>query len=404
MCAVGSRGPGVRPLPGPARHYLQAVAQAPLGGARALDAADDERIAAREAVLAFVGHLVGALLRTIAYVTQVHAALRRPVKLTVMGHRPRSRAILVALALATTVGPAAAEDDPPEPDASLLAPDDAPVPDDAPPDDDAAPDDAPAPALDPRGRRRWPRSWSRVVMSFRTKGNYYTKRKKPDKATERYERALEAYAKAFELGGDPAVQIKMANVEEKLGRWVDAARHYAGFLAAVADPDPADKAEAEGRLEVVKEHLGVLTLTIAPEGAAVSIDGTALGTAPLTAPIYLAPGPHALEITADGYQPSTPQLEVDAGSEAERTFELEPVPAVIVDTPPPPPPRVVEPVALPPGPSKLPLIGGGVAVGLAGGAVATGLMALARHDVFVDASASPGRRELALDVSARTWR
>ena len=78
-CAVGSRGPGVRPLPGPARHYLQAVARAPLGGARGLDAHDDERIAARDAVLAFVGHLVGRPLRTIAYVAQVHAALRRPV-------------------------------------------------------------------------------------------------------------------------------------------------------------------------------------------------------------------------------------------------------------------------------------------------------------------------------------
>ena len=78
-CAVASRGPGVRPLPGPARHYLQAVARAPLGGARELDAADDERIAAREAVLAFVGHLVGRPLRTIGYVAQVHAALRRPV-------------------------------------------------------------------------------------------------------------------------------------------------------------------------------------------------------------------------------------------------------------------------------------------------------------------------------------
>lgn len=78
-CAATSRGPSVRPLPGPARHYLQAVARAPLGGARALDDATEDRIAARDAVLAFVSHLVGRPLRTIAYVAQVHAALRRPV-------------------------------------------------------------------------------------------------------------------------------------------------------------------------------------------------------------------------------------------------------------------------------------------------------------------------------------
>lgn len=78
-CAVSSRGPDVRPLPAAARHHLQAVAAAELGAARALDAADDDRIAAREAMLAFVGHLVGHPLRTIGYVAQVHAALRRPV-------------------------------------------------------------------------------------------------------------------------------------------------------------------------------------------------------------------------------------------------------------------------------------------------------------------------------------
>jgi DNA repair protein RecO (recombination protein O) len=79
VCAVASRGPGVRPLPGAARHYLQTIARVPLGGARELDQHDDDRIAARDAVLAFVGHLVGRPLRTIAYVAQVHAALRRPV-------------------------------------------------------------------------------------------------------------------------------------------------------------------------------------------------------------------------------------------------------------------------------------------------------------------------------------
>ncbi len=77
-CAVHSRGPGVRPLPGPARQYLRLAAASALGTVRGLDD-DDERVVARDAMVGFVSHLVGRPLRTIGFVAQVHAALRRPV-------------------------------------------------------------------------------------------------------------------------------------------------------------------------------------------------------------------------------------------------------------------------------------------------------------------------------------
>ena len=306
---------------------------------------------------------------------------------------------LTALALVAFVAPAAAQSDPgddlpapDDPDGSILGPSTGPS---EPSDGDEPPPDVapPEPGLDPAVAREMAKKLVAGGDAFRTKGNYYVKRKKPDKARERYERAYEAYSKAFELSPDLAILLKVANMEEKLERWFDAALHYRRFLAEATDPSAADKAEAESHLEALKLHLGVLTLAVTPEGAAVVIDGTPVGTAPLAEPILLAPGEHTLSITADGYQPTEQTLNVEAGSEAERTFELEPVPAVIVDTAPPPPPPPPPP-PLPPGPSKLGLIaGGGVTLGLVGGAVATGLMAQARHDVFVDEMASASARE-----------
>lgn len=78
-CAPNSKNLGVRPLPDPARRHLLAVAHATLEGARALELDDETRVAARDAMLSFVGHLVGRPLQTLGFVTQVHASLRRPV-------------------------------------------------------------------------------------------------------------------------------------------------------------------------------------------------------------------------------------------------------------------------------------------------------------------------------------
>jgi DNA repair protein RecO (recombination protein O) len=77
-CAPGSRGVGVRPLPATVRAYLCAAASVPLSDAPALPVADDDRATARDLMLAFVGHLVGKPLRSVAFVAQVHAGLRSP--------------------------------------------------------------------------------------------------------------------------------------------------------------------------------------------------------------------------------------------------------------------------------------------------------------------------------------
>lgn len=312
-----------------------------------------------------------------------------------MGNRPaiaarfsRLGAATLAIALCAAAGSAAAQPtrdgEPPPDDGSLLNPDGG----------DGGPDDAPPdPGIDPETAKLMAKKLISGGDEFFKKGDYYVKRKKPKDAQERYERALAAYSKAFELVGNPQIYFPMASAEDKLERWLDAANHYHRFLSDAPDADPGLRDQAAGRLENAKLHIGMITLTVQPEGAAVAVDGNQVGLAPLPEAIFLAPGDHALAITADGYQPSEQTLAVEAGSEAERTFELEPVPAVIVDTAPPPPPPPAAP-RMPPGPSKLPLIlGGGVTVGLVGGAVATGLMAVGRHDTFTSQTASPVRRE-----------
>jgi len=277
-----------------------------------------------------------------------------------------------------------------QPELDMPEGDEPPIPDVAPPPD---PDAPPPPPVEPDPATK---AAAKKLLdggdAFLKKGDSYTKRKKAAQATAEYERALAAYTKAFDLVGNPKIYFPIASAEEKLERWLPAATHYRQFLAGAGEVDAKLRAEAEKRLEGVKLNIGVLALTITPEGAQVAIDGNPVGTAPLAEPLFLAPGEYALSVTADGYKPLEQKLTIEAGSESERSLELESA-AVIIDTPvkPPPPP---EPPPPPPPPSKLALYAtGGLTLAFVAGATTTGIMAKSRNNVWKDESASAGRRE-----------
>lgn len=269
---------------------------------------------------------------------------------------------------------------------AFAQPDEVEMPGDEPPPDGApAPDDggsAPPAEPDPATKAA-----AKKLLDggdgFLKKGDAFTRRKKTAQATAEYERALAAYQKAFELVNNPKIYFPIATAEEKLGRTADAANHYRKFLAGAGDVGDKLRADAEKRLENLKLEIGVLALAVTPEGAIVSIDGNNVGTAPLTEPVFLAPGEYTLNITADGYKPLEQKLAIEAGSESERSFELESA-AVIIDAPvkPPPPP---EPEPAPPAPSKMMLyVAGGATLAFVAGATTTGIMAVGKQGTFKD--------------------
>ncbi|MBL9018887.1 MAG: DNA repair protein RecO [Myxococcales bacterium] len=81
-CAAGSRGPGIRPLDPAALAYLRAVAAlATPAAARSVDTdprfTPSDRTAARDALLAMIGLLVGKPLRSLEFIAKLGAAGRR---------------------------------------------------------------------------------------------------------------------------------------------------------------------------------------------------------------------------------------------------------------------------------------------------------------------------------------
>jgi tetratricopeptide (TPR) repeat protein len=293
--------------------------------------------------------------------------------------RVAALASLCTLVSASSIAPDAwAQPDPADPEPEVEMPGDEPAP---PPPGDTPPD-AGAPVEPTPEMKAAAKKLLDGGDGFLKKGDYYTKRKKAEQAKAEYERALAAYSKAFDLVPNPKIYYPMAIAEEKLAKWVEVATHLRTFLAQAPDADAKMRADAEKRLENAKLSIGVLALTIQPDGAQVTIDGNVVGTAPLADPLFLPPGEFAMSITADGYKPIEQKLTIEAGSESERTFELESA-AVIIDTPRPPPPPPEIP--MPPRPSKMMLyLSGGATAAFLIGATTTGVMAIGKQGAWKD--------------------
>jgi hypothetical protein len=285
---------------------------------------------------------------------------------------PRShRLVWIAVATLVAAQPVYAQ---PAGDIDMDADPQAPPQPTSPPADDAqaAPPADAAPVKDPKVAKKWLDAANTLVKQ----GDKLAKQGKADEAKTIYANAAVAYAKAIESSDDVAIQLSLANALDKSGDIVGAMKACKVVLAAQgAKPDVTKKAQI--KLDELTGKVGFVTLTITPEGTAITMGGAPIGEAPLSEPLVLPPGTHVITLTAVGYQPRDLELKVEAGSESDRKIDLEPIPMV---TKPAEPELIPETVAEAPGPSKLPLyVGGGVTVGLVLVATITGVVAIGYH-------------------------
>jgi hypothetical protein len=85
-------------------------------------------------------------------------------------------------------------------------------------------------------------------------------------------------------------------------------------------PELIDKAKRE--LEELRARVGTLKVSAKPDGLAVKVDGRDAGATPLDRPLVLAPGDHTVEVSGEGYAPTSRKVTVTAGDAA--VCELEP--------------------------------------------------------------------------------
>lgn len=115
----------------------------------------------------------------------------------------------------------------------------------------------------------------------------------------KYEEARLAFLQAYTLKKHPAVLLNLAQSSAKSGHPMEAAKYFKQFLKESTTASPQQKRDAESGLAEVRQRLGRIEV-VAPSGTEITLDdGERVGTAPLSEPIDVEPGPHTVKSPTD---------------------------------------------------------------------------------------------------------
>jgi hypothetical protein len=208
---------------------------------------------------------------------------------------------------------------------------------------------------------------------------------------KRYREAKTLLVKASAIKPTPKVLANLAQTEIELGEYVSAATHANQALVGLGK-NPAVQAD----LVKAKEQIGTVVLFVNTEGVEVAVDGTVIGTSPITSPLFLEPGSHKVVASKVGYTSQERSLTVMKGAEerveiqlvkeGETPTKVDPVKAPTVETV--PPKTIVVPFddsrrTVDNGPNPYILVGGGV---VTVGALVTGFVMNAKANRRFDAA------------------
>lgn len=144
------------------------------------------------------------------------------------------------------------------------------------------------------------------------------------------ERALDAYLGVLRLGTRTRnVIFNTALTLAELGRHEEAFNYYAEYLRSF-DLDEDERAEGQRRLDALRPSVAVLRVDTNPPGAAVRIgrrDLPVRGTTPIE--LAVAPGAHAIFATLEGHREASAEAVAVTGTSAEVSLELSPLPVSV---------------------------------------------------------------------------
>lgn len=130
-------------------------------------------------------------------------------------------------------------------------------------------------------------------------------------AEGRYTDAIRYFEEAYRLGAPPIELWNIAKCHDRVDQPERAAEVLDRYLAT-PDLPKSDRAEAQQLLDAIKKRPSSLTVTSAPDGASVVVDGKSMpGRTPLTGTV--APGRHDVTVTRTGYDRYSSTFEAKFG-------------------------------------------------------------------------------------------
>jgi hypothetical protein len=183
----------------------------------------------------------------------------------------------------------------------------------------AKPEARPAPSEADRARAVRKLAEGDVALA---RGDGLMKKGRIEAGLEAFEEALALYQDAYEVVASSKIYFPIGQAEQRLGRFVEALRHYEQLEAQASELSPALKAQVRTAIGEVRANLAGVLLTIEPAGARALLDDAEIGFAPLAAPVFVEPGRHTLTIRSEGHVPFSETLELTAGKVTPRRIAL----------------------------------------------------------------------------------
>ena len=126
--------------------------------------------------------------------------------------------------------------------------------------------------------------------------------------------ARDTYGRAWALHRSPDIAANLAACELALNELRSAAEHFDFALRhMLAGTTPEQKARLVEGFEKARKGIAVVRLEVKPEGAAVLLDGSNAGTAPLTEAVFVEPGERKVRVEKPGYEPYVGSFAVQKG-------------------------------------------------------------------------------------------
>ncbi len=127
------------------------------------------------------------------------------------------------------------------------------------------------------------------------------------------EEALPLFQKAYDLLRNPRIAGYLGQCELSLGYWIEAEQHLSEALLVPRHPwVEQNHASLAASLKRARDNIGALSVTGAPDGAQIYVNGRAMGQLPLPAPLRLARGLADVELRAAGYLTARRSVSVTA--------------------------------------------------------------------------------------------
>jgi hypothetical protein len=127
--------------------------------------------------------------------------------------------------------------------------------------------------------------------------------------------ALEKFDAAYAAYPSSKILFNIGQTNRLLGRPLEAREAYQRFLDEVPNASREDRSDAQTWLERLQNALGQITVVCQIDGADISVDGKAVGKAPLTRPVWVTPGRHQVTATKSGECPMLDTVDVAAGGQ-----------------------------------------------------------------------------------------